>query len=480
MAELVLHMAHGGLIATPASLASTTTYVVLEQETWFEKEVSALNRWLGPGMTAIDIGANLGIYALPMARLVGPSGRVFAYEPASEPRRLLQRSVELNEATNLSVCDAALSDGVREGQLGLSSSSEANSLNLAGPGERVPVSCLDVEDSQRDWLAPDFVKIDAEGEEERILKGGKSFFARHSPLVMFEVRAGREVNEGLRAAFRAVGYGIFRLLPGEPILVPDDPDQPVESFELNLLAAKPDRAARLAGEGSLVEAVPNWEPDDAVHHRAFALLGEQAFAAVTAPLCGDTAALDPAYRNALAAYAHWRDRGVPLAERYAALRFAYRGLVGLCQRAPNFPRLSTLARVAWEAGERGAAVAALNMFIEETHRRPRVIAEPFWPACPRYDALAPEARVGDWFIASACEQLERLSSFSSMFFGCTPGLEWLCGTPFASSEMERRRVLWAMRSGQAVEISDRLRRPAPDHLNASVWASGDLPPGRRT
>ena len=58
--------------AVPPRLDSITTYVLLEQETWFEKELNFLRHWLKPGMTAIDIGANLGIYALPMARWVGP------------------------------------------------------------------------------------------------------------------------------------------------------------------------------------------------------------------------------------------------------------------------------------------------------------------------------------------------------------------------------------------------------------------------
>ena len=64
--------------------------------------------------------------------------------------------------------------------------SEVNKLGETGLGERVSITCLDDEDRLRNWNAPDFVKIDAEGEEERILRGGISFFTRYSPLVMFE------------------------------------------------------------------------------------------------------------------------------------------------------------------------------------------------------------------------------------------------------------------------------------------------------
>ena len=196
----ILHLSNGVTLAVPASLQAITTYVILEQETWFEKELAFLPHLLKPGMTAIDIGANLGIYSLAMARLVAP-GKVFAYEPASEPRALLERSRELNGASNLEISAAALSDSQREGHLAFGASSELNALADAGPGERVPITTLDLEEAKHGWPAPDFVKIDAEGEEERVLAGGAKFFAHHSPLVMFEIKAGNVINENLLSIF---------------------------------------------------------------------------------------------------------------------------------------------------------------------------------------------------------------------------------------------------------------------------------------
>jgi FkbM family methyltransferase len=135
MTEMLLRMTDGSHIVVPASLDAMTTYVILEQETWFEKEMAFVARWLRPGMTAIDIGANLGVYALPMARLVGPGGRVFAYEPASETARLLSISRARNGAVNLQVIAAALSDSEREGHLVLGISSELNALDGHGRGK---------------------------------------------------------------------------------------------------------------------------------------------------------------------------------------------------------------------------------------------------------------------------------------------------------------------------------------------------------
>ncbi len=110
MNDLTLRLADGTLIVLAASLNTITTYVLLEQEAWFEKEVSFIPFLLKPGMVALDIGANVGVYSLPLARRVGAAGRVYAYEPASEPRRLLAKGQKANGLENLHIIGAALSD----------------------------------------------------------------------------------------------------------------------------------------------------------------------------------------------------------------------------------------------------------------------------------------------------------------------------------------------------------------------------------
>ena len=445
-------------LAVPASLQSITAYVLLEQECWFEKEMDFLRHWLQPGMTVIDIGANLGVYSLPMARLVGKTGRVFAYEPGSEARTLLERSRELNAAINLDILPLALSDREREGRLVFGGSSELNALGDSGAGETVRVTSLDSEDAARSWLSPDFVKIDAEGEEERILAGGRNFFARHSPLIMFEIKAVDKVNESLRVFFPAIGYRLFRQLGGLPILVPDDPQQPLDGYELNLFAAKPDRVTALSQQGFLVDAIPAWEPT------ADNLPDEKWYSK------------DSEYRNSLAAYATWRATDQPVVTRCAALAFALRSLRAVCARVPTAGRLSTLARVAWEWGARSESVAVLQHLLQTVQSGKIQLGEPFWPANPRFDNIAPGSQPANWFVGAAAEQFERTFSFSSVFTGgASPSLPWLCAQPFASTEMERRRVLIAARARQRPMVPARLCQVKPDHLNATIWRAGQVP-----
>ena len=123
----------------PNRLDAITTYVILEQERWFEKEWGFVDRLLKPGMTVLDIGANLGIYSMGMAKAVGPAGKVYAYEPTSETRARLEQSKAVNAADNLIIIPSALSDTEREGRIVFGTSSELNKLadGDEGQGEAV-------------------------------------------------------------------------------------------------------------------------------------------------------------------------------------------------------------------------------------------------------------------------------------------------------------------------------------------------------
>jgi len=268
MGILEIRIADGLKLAVPASLTCITTYVLLEQESWFEKEGAFVSRWLRPGMTAIDIGANIGYYAIIMAHRVGPGGRVFAYEPAGEPRALLEHNRALNNLSQLEIVAVALSDGVRQGRMVIGESSELNALGTGERGEDVSVTTLDLEEARHGWVKPDFIKMDVEGEEARIVAGGQHFFTAYSPLVMFETKVGTTFNEPLRAAFRAMGYRLYRQLDGAPILVRAESDA-LDGFELNAFAAKPNRAAALEAEGLLVDPIADWAPDEAALKRGW-------------------------------------------------------------------------------------------------------------------------------------------------------------------------------------------------------------------
>jgi len=164
-----------------------------------------------------------------------------------------------------------------------------------------------------------------------------------------------------------------------------------------------------------------------------------------------------------------------VAERCGALEFALRRLAALCERAPSPPRLSSLARVAWEWGARAMSVGALRRFLDIVGSGDSRMDEPFWPASARFDAIAPGTMPSAWFAVSALEQFERTAAFSSYFADAGLDLSWLSRQPHASCEIERRNVLRRARAGQRIEVPPRLKVTAPDDLNAEAWRAGLVP-----
>jgi hypothetical protein len=424
---LVLHTTDGALLDLPPTLSSITTYVILEQERWFETELDFLNAWLERQMTAIDIGAEFGVYALSMARRCA---RVFAYEPDSDARRHLAQGRILSHVAN---------------------------LELAG---EVPL--LDKEDAKRQW-SPDLVRISAGSRPEDVLAGGKRFFERHSPLVILQLDGTDEQKQALPGAIEALGYHTFRALPRAPQLVPRPAGQPLDELERNLFAAKKDQIVKLKSRRFIADGIRDWRPNADAPARGIDLLKRQRFVAPFASL----GISNRAYAEALGGYETWRQ-----SKNAGGLVFAYRMLSALCKASPTIPRLSTLARIAYEAGRRTEALAALRQ-VQQSVKSGASVDEMFWPPHSRFDDTAPDASSWtDWLIVSIIETIERTHPASGYFGPSNVNLNWLAETPWSSPEMERRRVLRMLKGGKPMAIPERLHHAASDHLNAEAWSSG--------
>jgi hypothetical protein len=224
-----------------------------------------------------------------------------------------------------------------------------------------------------------------------------------------------------------------------------------------------------------VDAVPEWHSNDLARQYALDYFRRQSFVVPFAGHLQSDAAIDRQYLDGFAGYAAWRSEERTLSERCAALQFACDKLADVCRRTPTLARLSILARATWEMGRRSVCVDALRKFGELLQRGENRVDEPFWPANPRFDILPPGMHGIDWFFYSAAEQLERTASFSSLFGGSGINLDWLSQQPFASVEIERRRILGRARVGQRVEVSGRLCVAAPDNVNGWTWRSGRVP-----
>ena len=462
----------GSAICVPASPSYLTTYVLLEQEDWFEKEIAFVRRVIEPGMRAIDIGANFGIYTSVLARGVGPQGHVWALEPASTTLEYLRETIASNGFSQVEVVRLALSAHSGVATLGIDRNSELNSLSVVPgqPTEEVPVETLDAFAAAAGLTRIDFVKLDAEGEELRILGAGQHFLQAESPLVMFEVKAGTKHNEGLPTAFRELGYEIYRLVGPDRLLVPCAAGETLDAYELNLFACKPERASHLAARGLLARAYGAAESPNS--GAGVALCAAQAFAPAL------PAALSQApssYAQALDAYALWRDETASSDIRAAALRSALAKSCIAAQESQSSAVLSTAARIADEAGARSLAVELLAALLSRLQQG-GAPEHPCWPACPRYDHAAVASDTHTWLLAAAAEAYVMRVSFSGYFSKtlCAPLLDWLQNTPYASPATERRRQLTALHAGKQQQLrpSPLLQASSVDHLNPELWNAG--------
>lgn len=156
---------------------------------FYERELSSLCQFLPKGGVFLDIGSCYGIYALVAARLVGQSGRVVAFEPAPKAFDVLCRNVRMNNFAHVTERNIALSDRGGAVPLFIHPDSSRNSLGRYGSSlgcESVQATTLDEEFARAGLERVDMIKIDAEGAEELILRGGSHLLAQLRPVVLFE------------------------------------------------------------------------------------------------------------------------------------------------------------------------------------------------------------------------------------------------------------------------------------------------------
>lgn len=167
---------------------------------YFERDsTDAIRRIVKPGMTVVDIGANIGCHALPMALLVGSAGKVIAFEPMTWAYTKLLKNISLNEFTNIVVEKKALSNTKEQRELHFKTSwridgSEKEDKEV----ESIELLTLDEYLYAKD-ISVDFIKIDVDGYELKIIEGAIKTLRKNKPVLLLElgVHTLRQVDHSL-------------------------------------------------------------------------------------------------------------------------------------------------------------------------------------------------------------------------------------------------------------------------------------------
>jgi FkbM family methyltransferase len=143
------------------------------------------------GDTVYDIGANLGYVSLSLAKQVGPSGQVVAFEPVPRNIELLRRNIELNGLRNIRLFELAASDKSGEAVIRLAENLATASMvwhrnNPAATELSIKTVAVDDLVAAGDLAYPAFVKIDVEGAEGSVLLGMRRTLAASKPALFVE------------------------------------------------------------------------------------------------------------------------------------------------------------------------------------------------------------------------------------------------------------------------------------------------------
>lgn len=174
-----------------------------------EHSTRIARRLIKEGDTVLDVGANIGYYSVMFSKLVGETGKVFAFEPTKFFGTVLRMNLEANGCTNVAMFKLGLSNKDQELIIQIGDSS----ASLHVPGKRalrteeiIELKTLDgfIEEYKPQKI--DFVKVDVDGHEPAFLEGAWKTLERYDPTILIEISHLHYLEAGYTA------WGFYDLL----------------------------------------------------------------------------------------------------------------------------------------------------------------------------------------------------------------------------------------------------------------------------
>lgn len=175
------------------------------------EEIRSVLRMFRPEWVVLDVGANVGFWTVPMAKALGPGGKVHAFEPVPSNNLRLRENISLNDLFNIAeVHELGLSDHRTTLRISL----REDFANGAGTGNASifiddsdgRFQCGMIEVDTLDNIFPslkvkrlDFIKADIEGHEDKFLCGASSTIGQFRPIMHLEINEPYYSRRGLDA-----------------------------------------------------------------------------------------------------------------------------------------------------------------------------------------------------------------------------------------------------------------------------------------
>ena len=175
-----------------------------------DREIAELCKYIPPGGTVLDVGANIGLSALEFARTAGASGRVIAFEPHPDTAARLRANLDRNGAASVEIVRSAV--GAAPGTIAFNESADAT-LSSATVVPRnlvrsfdVPMTTVDLAWTEAGKPVVSAFKIDVEGGELGVLQGASELLARDHPAILLEAWGAQQLDP-IHALLVEAGYG---------------------------------------------------------------------------------------------------------------------------------------------------------------------------------------------------------------------------------------------------------------------------------
>lgn len=178
---------------------------------WAEFELDLLSKFIKPGDTVIDVGANIGTHTVAFSHMVGKDGKVFSFEAQPRLEAILAANIQLNNLGNVywdvkAVGERGSTVKVQE----IPSDDTVCNFGEYALFEGKPSLLVEMItiDSFTDGLNPSVIKIDVEGMEVDVLNGARRTIERSKPVLYFEFDEAAD-GEAIQKMLEDIGYVAF-------------------------------------------------------------------------------------------------------------------------------------------------------------------------------------------------------------------------------------------------------------------------------
>ena len=197
----------------------------------------AIDRLVTPGCVCYDLGASIGYLSLLMAR---KAQHVYSFEPAPHAIAEFRGHIAANDLRNITIVERAVSDRERVVEFGLTDNAYGSCIVESGAENGLEMTTTTLDAFVASHPAPDFIKIDVENEEGRVLEGARTVLRDSQPSICCELHS-IEAARAVERILHEYGYKITTL-NGEPFRI----FEPIIPGDLQVIGLPP-KQSRIDG-----------------------------------------------------------------------------------------------------------------------------------------------------------------------------------------------------------------------------------------